>query len=55
MEKSGSVPILNSPPELYEKYKVNKEEGDTGFHFDMITFLENYKKGVELYNSYGLD
>lgn len=55
IEKSVSVPVLNTSPTLYQRYKVNKEEGDMGFELDMIKFLENYKRDVELYNSYGLN
>ena len=53
MEKSASSP-LRKPKILYDEYKNNKEEGDKEPQLDMIKFMENYKRGCELYNSSGL-
>lgn len=51
-----SVPFsVSSETNLYQRYKKNKEEGQMDTKFDMVTFLENYKKGVDFYNSYGLE
>jgi hypothetical protein len=39
---------------LYDQYAFAKENIHDDLQFDMIKRIENYRKNVDLFNSYGL-
>ena len=45
---------MENNKELYAKYEHERKNERAVPEFDLIKYMENYKKNVDFYNSYGL-
>ena len=45
---------MENNKDLYQKYEQEKLKEKAVPEFDLIKFMENYKRNVDFFNSYGL-
>ena len=45
---------MENQKKLFKEYQAEKESQKVVPEFDLVKYLQNYKRNVDFYNSYGL-